>query len=101
MRGRRLLAAAILVSLTTLASAQSQFESSKLSPGVVVQGGALQSPKLSPGIVVQGGALQSPKLLPGIVVQNAAFQSAKLSVGIVVETVPYRGFVVHEPLTHW
>jgi len=67
----------------TLAASQ-QFESSKLSPGVVTRGAGFQSSKLSGGIIAQNGGLQS----------------SKLSVGIVVTTT-FGGNVVRAPLTHW
>ena len=76
------------------------FESSKLSPGIVVQGAGFQSSKLSSGIVTQGLALQGSKLSSGIVVQGLTFQSSKLSVGIVVQKGPSGG-VQRAPLTHW
>lgn len=101
MRARLLVAAVTLLPLATAASAASLFESSKLSPGVVVQGTALQSSKLSPGIVVQGTALQSSKLSPGVVLQGTAFQSPKISIGIVLQTVASGGTIPRAPLTHW
>ena len=101
--GPLVIAAIILPSLAATAAAQSQFESSKLSPGVVVEGSGLESSKLSSGIVMDNLSLQSPKLSVGIVVQSlAAFKSSKLSVGIVVESVSGSGGVVlRAPLTHW
>ena len=79
------------------------FESSKLSPGAVVEGSGLQSPKFSPGVVIEGSGLQSSKLSAGIVVVNVgAFKSSKLSAGVVVETLNSSGGVVpRAPLTHW
>jgi hypothetical protein len=87
MRGRELISGAILLlSMTTTAFAGSDFESSKLAPGIVVQGSALQSSKLSSGIVVQ----------------HSGFQSSKISVGIVLLAVPGGGGVISRaPLTHW
>jgi hypothetical protein len=103
MRARSLiLATALLLSVATLACADSLFENSKLSPGVVVQGTGFQSPKLSPGVVVQGTGFQLPKLSPGVVVQGDGLQSSKISVGIVLEEVAGGGGVVpRAPLTHW
>lgn len=91
----------LLVAFSSEAFAATNFESSKLSPGVVVQGSALQSPKLSSGVVVQSNALESSKLSSGVVVQTGAFQSSKLSVGIVVITLQGTGVVPRAPLVHW
>jgi hypothetical protein len=103
MSRSRLIAAVslLLTSLSTVASADSSFESPKLSPGVVTQGTGFQSSKVSPGVVLQNGGLQSPKLSSGVVVDNTAFQSSKLSLGIVVEVRPGGGIVTPAPLTHW
>ena len=95
-----LTAALALVSPTT-AFPQANFESSKLSGGAVVQGGALQSPKISPGIVIQNSGVQSSKLSSGIVTQNVGFQSSKLSVGVVVQVLPNTSTAGRSPLTHW
>lgn len=91
----------LVLPFATAAQAQSNFESSKLSSGVVTQGTGFQSPKASPGIVVQGGAFQSPKLSSGAVLQNTAFESPKLSVGVVVQILPGGGIVPRAPLVHW
>jgi hypothetical protein len=107
MSARLVIAAAILLPAATIAaSAQSQFESSKLAPGVVLQGDAVQSPKLAPGVVLQGSALESPKLTPGIVLQGTSFWSSKISVGIVVNAGGSggsggNGIITRAPLTHW
>jgi hypothetical protein len=87
MKYRLLTAALILLpSAATTAFAASNFESSKFSSGVVVQGTGFQSSKLSTGVVVQG----------------VAFQSAKISVGIVLQSVPAVGGIIpRTPLTHW
>lgn len=91
----------LVLPLTTAAQAQSNFESSKLSSGVVTQGSGFESPKASSGVVVQGGAFQSPKLSSGIVFQSTAFESPKLSVGIVVQIMPGGGIVPRAPLVHF
>lgn len=84
------------------ALAQSQFESSKLAPGVVVRSSAFDSSKLAPGVVVQGMGFQSSKLAPGVVLRGSSFQSSKLSVGVVVSTISGAGGIVPRgPLTHW
>ena len=83
------------------AVAQSDFESSKLSSGTVVQGAAMQSSKLTSGVVLQNATMQSSKLSSGVVLQNAAFSSPKLSVGIVVQVRPMGGVVPRAPLVHW
>lgn len=77
----------LIVGLSPISTAiaQSNFESSKLSSGAVVQGIAVQSPKLSPGAVVQ----------------NAGLQSSKLSVGVVVQVLPVSGIITRAPLVHW
>jgi hypothetical protein len=86
MKAHLLIATAVLLPLLTpTAFAQSQFESSKLSPGVVTQGAGLQSSKLSSGVVTQGAGLQS----------------SKISVGVVLQTVVIGGGVIRAPLTHW
>lgn len=92
-----------LVETASFAFAASNFESPKLSSGMIIQGGSFQSPALRPGVVVQGSSLQSPKLSPGIVVGIAGLESVKLSVGIVVQVVPGGGVgaVPRAPLTHW
>ena len=77
------------------------FQSPKLSPGIVMQAGALKSSVLSPAVVTQGSGLQSPKLLPGVVVSISGLQSPKISTGIVVEVLPGGGSVLRAPLTHW
>ncbi len=92
---------ALTPSLATAALAQSNFESSKLSSGVVTQGVGFDSPKASSGVVVQGGAFQSPKLSSGVVFQSTAFESSKLSVGIVVQVMPGGGIVPRAPLVHF
>lgn len=101
MKGRVLIVAMLVVAVVSAASAQSNFESSKLSPGVVTQGVGFQSSKMSTGIVTQYSGLQSSKLSPGIVMQNTAFQSPKLSVGIVVQVLSGNTSVPRAPLTHW
>jgi hypothetical protein len=94
--------AVLLVSVVDVVSAQTQFESSKLSPGAVVQGSGSESSKLSPGIVLQGSGAQSSKLSPGVVLQGASLQASKMSIGVVVQSVPGGGgVVVRAPLTHW
>jgi uncharacterized protein YjbI with pentapeptide repeats len=102
---KRLAIARLLLALQALtmsaALAQSQFESSKLSPGVVTQGADLQSSKLSSGVVVQGGDFRSSKLSSGVVVQGGDFRSSKLSVGVVFNILVVGGNVIHAPLTHW
>jgi hypothetical protein len=101
MRGSPPIIAMVVIVLSTpKAFAQSTFESSKMSPGVVVQGTGLESTKLSPGIVIQNLGMESSKLSPGIVLQKTSFQSSKLSVGIVVQNLN-RGVVPRAPLTHW
>ena len=101
MMGRVLIVATLLVLAVTRAYSQSNFESSKLSTGVVTEGDAFQSSKISPGIIIQNSGFQSSKLSPGIVMQNTAFQSSKLSVGIVVQVLSGSGVVPRAPLTHW
>jgi hypothetical protein len=102
MKGRVLLASIVLIfAVATTAQSQSNFESSKLSSGIVTAGVGFQSSKVSPGVVVQGSGFQSSKLSPGIVTQNTAFQSSKLSVGIVVQVLSSSGVVPRAPLTHW
>ena len=95
------LLAGAVVFLTQRQVAAQDFKSSKLSPGVVVQGQTLQSPKLSTGIVMQGAGVQSTKLAPGVVVQGAGFVSPKISVGIVLQLMNPNGIVVRAPLTNW
>lgn len=96
------IAMALIGTMTPMAHSQSNFESSKLSPGVVVQGSGLESSKLSSGVVVQGNSLESSKFSAGIVVNGLAFQSPKVSIGIVVNTVAQAGGVIpRAPLTHW
>jgi len=99
----RFLASAGITLLTaTTGFAGSAFESSKLSPGAVLQGSAFKSPKLSPGVVLQGNAFKSAKLSPGVVVQGGGFQSSKISVGIVLQVLNSpRGVVQRDPRTHW
>jgi hypothetical protein len=102
MKGRILIAATMLVpAIATTAFSQSNFESSKLSPGVVTQGTGFQSSKVSPGIVMQNTGFQSSKISSGVVLQNTTFQSSKLSVGVVVEVLSGSGSVPRGPLTHW
>jgi hypothetical protein len=117
---RMLIALAIpLSSVITAASAQSQFESSKVTAGVITQGSGLQSSKMSigivlssgpsnfesskmsPGIVLQGASFDSSKMSPSIVLQGTSFQSSKMSVGIVLNTRTGGGVVQRAPLTHW
>jgi hypothetical protein len=80
-----LMTVVLSASAVDVASAQTQFESSKLAPGVVVQGSAVESSKLAPGVVVRGASLQS----------------SKMSIGIVVITAPGGIGVIRTPLTHW
>jgi hypothetical protein len=95
-------AIAVMVSISTVAFAAPQFESSKLSPGIVVQGSGLESSKLSSGIVLQGAGMESPKLSAGLVLESLGFQSSKVSAGVVVETATGTGGIVSRaPLTHW
>ncbi len=94
-------AAVLLASAIDVASAQTQFESSKLSPGAVLQGNGVESSKLAPGVVLQGNGVQSSKLLPGVVLQGASLQSSKMSIGVVVIPAPGGIGVVRTPLTHW
>jgi hypothetical protein len=102
MRLRHLVVAALgLLLLPGTSFAASDFESSKMTSGIVTEGTGFQSSKLSPGVVVEDGGFQSSKLSPGVVVENGALQSSKLSVGIVVQLVPVGGLVQHSPLTHW
>lgn len=102
MKGRALIAATMLVpAVATTAFAQSTFESSKLSPGVVTERTGFQSSKISSGIVVESTTFESSKIDSGIVMENTAFQSPKLSVGIVVEVLSGSGSVPRAPLTHW
>jgi hypothetical protein len=102
MRGNLLIVAAILLPLVTSAAhAGSDFESSKLSPGVVLQGAALQSSKLSTGVVLQGAGLKSSRLSSGVVLQNSSFQSSKISIGIILEAAKSGGVIPRAPLTHW
>lgn len=101
MRVQAFLLAMLVAAIATTALAQSNFESSKLSPGVVTEGTGFQSSKMSPGIVTQNSGFQSSKISPGVVMENTAFQSPKLSVGIVVEALSSRGSVPRAPLTHW
>lgn len=104
MRLVLLIAIAIpLAAVVTAAMAQSQFESSKMSSGVVLEGAGVQSSKLSSGIVLQNTSLQSSKMSIGIVLEStAALQSSKFSTGIVLQTISGGGGVVpRAPLTHW
>jgi hypothetical protein len=103
MSARPFLFAAILLPiLTSGARAGTTFESSKLSPGVVVQVSGFQSSKHSAGVVLQGTGLQSSKMSPGVVLQNTSLQSSKISVGIVfVAAVSGGGNIPRAPLTHW
>jgi ADP-glucose pyrophosphorylase len=96
-----LMTVVLSASAVDVASAQTQFESSKLAPGVVVQGNGLESSKLAPGVVLQGSAVESSKLAPGVVVRGASLQSSKMSIGIVVITAPGGIGVIRTPLTHW
>lgn len=92
--------AAFTVMLTTASNAD--FESSKLSSGVIVEGAALKGSKLSTGVVVQGSAAKVSKMSIGIVVEGVSFKASKLSVGLVVESTGSGGGVVmRSPLTHW
>jgi hypothetical protein len=101
MRGSLLIAAAILFLSATATLGGSQFESSKLAPGVVTQGAGVESSKLAPGVVTQGAGVESSKLAPGVVTQGAALQSSKISVGVVLLTVAGAGVIPRAPLTHW
>jgi hypothetical protein len=87
--------------LPTFAFADANFESPKLSPGVVTQGSSLQSSKLVPSIIVGGAGLQSSKFSSGVVTSIHGLQSSRLSVGIIVEVLPGGGIVTRAPLTHW
>jgi hypothetical protein len=91
----------LLLSLATGQASAQNFESSKLTSGVVVQGTAFESSKMAPGVVVQGTAFESSKMAPGVVVQTTGFQSSKISVGIVLIAVKNGGVVPRAPLTHW
>ncbi|MFD1985441.1 hypothetical protein ACFSOZ_23295 [Mesorhizobium newzealandense] len=103
MRGFAIIVgSALLCATTTAAFAGSDFESSKLSPAVVMEGEGLQSSKVLPGIVTEGSGLQSSKLSPGVVLENSGLQSPKLSIGVVVEALQGGGGIVSRaPLTHW
>lgn len=101
MKGWALIAATVLLLSAADAFAQSQFQSSKTSPGIVVQGDSLSASKISPGIVLQGSSFNASKLSPGVVLQSTSFQSSKMSVGVVVQTVSNSGIIVRAPLTHW
>lgn len=101
MMGRVLLVVTVLALAVSAAHAQSNFESSKLSAGVVTEGAAFQSSKMSSGIITQNSGFQSSKLSSGVVMQNTAFQSSKLSVGIVVQVLSGGSSVPRAPLTHW
>ncbi|MGT2501249.1 hypothetical protein ACVOMS_11240 [Bradyrhizobium guangxiense] len=101
MKRKLLVAAMFVATIMNTASAQSNFESSKLSPGVVTEGAGFQSPKMSSGIVMQNSGFQSSKISSGVVMENTAFQSSKLSVGIVVEVLSGSGSIPRAPLTHW
>ena len=85
-----------------VAPAGATFESSKMLPGIGLEGTAFKSPKVSAGIVTQGTAFKSPKLSTGVVVQGTAFKAPKISVGIVVQSFSGGGGVIQRaPLTHW
>lgn len=76
----------LFVLLPNYAFATTNFESSKLTSGVVVQNKGMESSKLSAGVVTS----------------NTGLESSKLSVGIVVMTrPPVGGAVQRAPLTHW
>lgn len=102
---RLLLVMAAVVPVLASGSAQADFQSSKMSSGIVVEGSALRLPKLSTGIVVEGMAFRAAKMSVGVVMENAAppaFKSSKVSVGIVVLSIQGGGGVItRAPLTHW
>lgn len=100
---KRPLAIATLIVALVEAHGGAAFDSSKLSPGVVVQTNAFQSPKISAGVVVQRNAFQASKLSVGIVVADInALKSTKLSAGVVVQSVSGGGGAIpRAPLTHW
>ena len=100
MMVRALVLLAVFVSAVSPSLGGSDFQSSKVTAGVIVSGSAFESAKVSSGIVVENGAFSSSKLSSGVVVAGSAFQSAKVSVGIVVQSVPSTGFVVRAPFTH-
>ena len=112
--------AAVTLALVLMAEHSAlAFESSKLVPGITVEGAALESPKLSDGVVTQGNGIESSKLSAGVVTQGSGLESSKLSVGIVVANVSVFaspklsvGVIVQSltgsgsvlpraPLTHW
>lgn len=102
MRCASVIATIALSLLAPAALAQSQFESSKMSPGIVVEGSALKSSKISPGVVLENKALQSSKMSAGVVMENIALKSSKMSVGIVLQVLPSAGSAIpRAPLTHW
>jgi hypothetical protein len=71
---------------------------------VTQDGLAFESSKLSPGVIVQNNAFESPKLSVGIVVASVdVFKSAKISAGVVVQLISGGGggAVQRAPLTHW
>ena len=97
-------AVATFVGALLLAHGALAFDSSKLSPGVVVQTNSFQSSKLSSGVVVQTNSFQSSKLSVGVVVVSIGlFESSKISAGVVVQSISGGGggTVVRAPLTHW
>ncbi len=79
-----------------------QFEATKVSPGVILQGGSFDASKVSPGVILQGGSFDASKVSPGVIIQYKGLWATKVSVGVVLQTAPAStpwAVTIHAPMT--
>ncbi len=61
-----------------------------------------EATKVSPGIILQGGSFDASKVSPGVVIQYKGLWATKISVGVVLQTAPAStpwAVTIHAPMT--